>query len=62
PARGIDQPIDKVRVLGEKLGIAMISDVEIVGDEWRVVMLDGEDRLVYVEHEGDRRGELVLTP
>lgn len=58
----IDQPIEKVRALGEKLGIAMITDVETEGDEWRLVMPDGEDRLVHVEPEGDRRGELKLTP
>jgi len=39
----------------------MITDVETEGDEWRLFMPDGENRLVYVEQEGDRRGELVLT-
>lgn len=40
----------------------MITDVETEGDEWGLVMPDREDRLVHVEQDGDRRGELVLTP
>jgi hypothetical protein len=57
---GVDDPVSKVRAIARSLGIGLITDIETQGDTWRLVMPDGDDKLVQLDPSSDQ-GTLSLT-